>query len=137
MRIRVVRDLVAAGENLSDERRILFGVFADQEKRGPRLETIEDVEQRDGVGGGRAVIDRQPDFRFVRFEGAEDGAKPLAVWNEPYDEEEDVRKKNRGERGHEIHAEEEETEKRRDENEGQDRAARPARVVIAGLERHC
>ena len=41
MRIGVVRDRVSARQDLRDEVRILFGVFADHKKRRPRLEAIE------------------------------------------------------------------------------------------------
>ena len=113
MRVGVVGDLMAARQDFGNEMRILFRAFADEEKCGPRLEAIEQIEDRDRVNGRRPVVDREPDFRFICFKGAQDGTEPLAVRNERRVKEEDVRQKNRGEGGGEIDAHEEKSEERR------------------------
>ena len=115
----------------------MFCVFANQKKRGARLETIEQIEQRGGMRGRGPVIDREPDFRLGCFKRAEDRTEPLAVWNQRPVEQQNVGKEDRGECDDEIHAHEKKSEERRAKNEREDRAARSSSVVMAGLDRHC
>ena len=64
MREGMVRNLVPPAQDFREEMRIFLGAFPDDEESRACLEAIEEVEDRDGVRWGRAIVDREPDFWF-------------------------------------------------------------------------
>lgn len=90
MRVGVVRDAVAARDDLCHQVRIFFRVPTDHEKGGASVEAIEQVENGDSVSGRRPVVDREPDFLVLSREGTCDGTKPLAVRRKDCVEEEQM-----------------------------------------------
>src|SRR6476620_8525144 len=120
---------MAAGQDFREQMRILLRLFADDEERRPRIESIEEIEHRSRVDRGGAVIDSQPDFRLVSLERLDNRSEPLAIRRERRVEQQDVRQENRRERDDDVEAHQIKAEAWGQESERQKKAPGPAEFI--------
>src|ERR1043166_2394200 len=130
MRIGVIGDRVAATENFRDEVWKFFRALTDNEERRARVKALEEVEDLGGVGGGGAVVDRDPDFLFGGGKGANDRPPPLAIGNERRVKKQEMGNKERRQRDDEMRSAEVKREDRGGEREPQERAPHQGRAIF-------
>lgn len=65
MGVGVVGDFVAAAGDFGDERGVLRGALADEEKGNSGVVLIEQVESARGVGGVGSIVEREPDLAGI------------------------------------------------------------------------
>ena len=104
VRVGVVGEGVAPGQDFGDEMRILLGVRADDEERRARIKLLQEVEHRDGVSGRRTIVNRDPDLAFVGVKAGEDRAPPLTVRHERGVEQQQVGDEKREKRENHVRA---------------------------------